>query len=297
MDLNPVGVSGAEAYGVSDGQQVGYIYDSASSNYHAALWRGTAASWVDLNPAGATVSYALGVHSNQQVGYARVAGITRASLWSGTAASWVDLNVFLPANYSGSAARGIWHGGGLTYVVGSGFSSTGEEALMWIGPSPQISAKSPTSIVTATTTTLNPGIVVSGMPGNMDKSNDVYYVLRPGIVLSSTQSPIVLNASYTLFASSARTLELVLESRALNFNEQQTIQVYNFSSGSYDLLNQQVLPTSAPDTVISSALTPPSNYIGVGNEVRLKFSYKAVGPTVSYPWRVVIDEATLRFVP
>src|SRR5205814_2014013 len=119
--------------GVSGGQQVGYIYDSASSNYHAALWRGSAGSLVDLNPTGATVSYAFGVHNNQQVGYARVAGFTRASLWNGTAASWVDLNAFLPTNFSGSSARAIWHGGGLTYIVGEGFSSTGEEALMWIG--------------------------------------------------------------------------------------------------------------------------------------------------------------------
>jgi hypothetical protein len=75
------------------------------------------------------------VHGGQQVGY--VNALSRASLWSGTAASWVDLHAFLPAEFNHSSiARGIWHDGTSTYVVGKGFNSTTgrDEALLWVGP-------------------------------------------------------------------------------------------------------------------------------------------------------------------
>ena len=154
-----------------------------------------------------------------------------------------------------------------------------------------------TQTITASTTTLSPGIVVSGTPADLNTSNDVYYTLRPGVVLSSSQSPIVLNASYTLPGGSASALGSVVESRAQQANIRQTIDAFNFSTSIYVQLNQQVLPTTTPDTVVTSTLNPPANFIGAGNEVRLKISYKAVGPILSYPWQVFIDEATLRFTP
>lgn len=47
VDLNPAGSSFSNAYGVHNGQQVGF----ANINFvdRAGLWSGTAASWVDLN--------------------------------------------------------------------------------------------------------------------------------------------------------------------------------------------------------------------------------------------------------
>ncbi len=59
---------------------------------HAALWSGSAQSWIDLNPADATESMALGAFGTQQVGFTLYDGEYRASLWSGTAESWVDLS-------------------------------------------------------------------------------------------------------------------------------------------------------------------------------------------------------------
>ena len=125
----------------------------------------------------------------------------------------------------------------------------------------------------------------------------MYFTLRPGVVLSSGQSPIVLRASYALPAGAATILSTVLESRAQQANIGQTIEAFNFSTNAYVQLNQQTLPTTIPDTVTALAMSPPANFIGPGNEVRLKISYITTGPTLSYPWQVLIDEATLRFVP
>ncbi len=139
VSLQPeeLGDPGSFALDVHAGQQVGYISIAApgSPELHASLWAGSAASWVDLHPAATTTSVARSVHGGQQVGYTILSGKRRAALWSGTAASWVDLHVYLPSNFSESSAEAIWHNGGITYVVGSGFNlTTGRtEALMWVG--------------------------------------------------------------------------------------------------------------------------------------------------------------------
>ncbi len=121
--LHPVGAAGSLANAVGSGQQVGQTYDpSGASQTHAALWSGTAASWVDLNPAGSVWSSADAVDGGQQVGYA--AG--HASLWSGTAASWVDLN---PAGAEGSWGKGIGGGQQVGYAIVGGV----HRASLWSG--------------------------------------------------------------------------------------------------------------------------------------------------------------------
>lgn len=92
---------GAVGRGVSGNQQVGVNVD------HAALWSGTAGSFVDLNPEGCYTSEALGVSNGQQTGSVEVGesrNFWHAALWSGSAASFVDLN---PAGYLISHATGI----------------------------------------------------------------------------------------------------------------------------------------------------------------------------------------------
>lgn len=148
----------------------------------------------------------------------------------------------------------------------------------------------------ATTTTLGPGVVGGGSPFDIHFGNNSYYTLKPGVVLTSSQSPIVLKINFNVPDGSPTLLRSVIQSRAQFANTRQTIEVYNFSTNTYNVLNQQVLPTIFPDTVITSTLNP-ANHIGPGNEVRLKISYKAIGPMFGYPWRVFIDEATLRLTP
>jgi hypothetical protein len=113
INLHPAGALWSQASGISAGQQVGYARFNAS--VHAALWTGSAASFVDLQPAGASESFALCVDGGQQVGEVIIGGVPHASLWTGTVASWVDLN---PLGYSSSAnaVRGgvqVGHAGAL----------------------------------------------------------------------------------------------------------------------------------------------------------------------------------------
>ena len=127
----------------------------------------------------------------------------------------------------------------------------------------------------------------------MFTSNDTYYVLRPGVVLSSSQNPIVLVLSGAAPASTALALSIVVESHASQANIRQTIDVYNFATSSYEILGQTTLTTS--DVSNNLSIANPTAHIGPGNELRTRISYKAVGPILSYPWRISIDEATWRY--
>ncbi|MBL8760337.1 MAG: hypothetical protein JNL50_03460 [Phycisphaerae bacterium] len=114
----------SRANATSGAQQVGLVTVTVNGwdRDHAALWNGTAASFVDLNPAGAEVSIANAVFGAQQVGFAFVGNLNRAGMWNGSAASWVDLN---PAGAGASSAQGtsgthqvggarfgnVWHAG------------------------------------------------------------------------------------------------------------------------------------------------------------------------------------------
>jgi len=88
--LTPLGPSssiGSTGEGSHNGVQVGSV------QRHAAMWFGTAESFVDLNPMFAISSIAYDVHNGAQVGSANFGtfGFPRAILWKGTAASFRDL--------------------------------------------------------------------------------------------------------------------------------------------------------------------------------------------------------------
>ncbi len=139
VDLDPGSLPyyGSEALALSGGSQVGRLGKSA------ALWHGTAESYVALHPEWiptALSSIARGVDKNVQVGLV-VYGIaygnvpTHASVWFGSAESFCDLHSLLdPSYYRDSVANDVWVDEiGNIYVVGYGAVVNGgpAEALVW----------------------------------------------------------------------------------------------------------------------------------------------------------------------
>lgn len=138
VDLNPEGLT-CSAYGVADGQEVGFASGPATgSKQHACLWSGSASSFVDLNPDGFQISAAYGVAGGRQVGYGITnAGAVDALLWSGTSGSFVDLQSFLGPQYTSSRAFGVDGAGNIV-----GYAYVGPDtphAIMWI-PVPEPTA-------------------------------------------------------------------------------------------------------------------------------------------------------------
>jgi hypothetical protein len=135
IDLNPDWITSSEAYGVSDGQQVGIGYRPGTDNpVSALLWSGSADSAIDLNPSGFRESFAIDVSGGRQVGYGwnpATASHNHALVWSGSAESVIDLHAFLPPGLLRSEAYGIDSDGnivGIAWGPATGFS---DHAFLW----------------------------------------------------------------------------------------------------------------------------------------------------------------------
>jgi hypothetical protein len=105
VDIHPAGATSSVVAGTHAGVQTGWVLIfGGGPGYRAALWSGTAASFVNLHPQGSNESYALGLHGGRQVGVAEYNELRHATVWSGTAASAVDLH---PPGAHESVALGI----------------------------------------------------------------------------------------------------------------------------------------------------------------------------------------------
>jgi len=107
VELTPAGEQQSLMYGMDGTNQVGHVGDGF--NPRAALWSGTAASYVNLNSADLELSDAYATENGWQAGWGLFIGDTRpcAMLWNGTANSKINLN---PTGSWTSALNGL--GGG-----------------------------------------------------------------------------------------------------------------------------------------------------------------------------------------
>ncbi|MBL9030704.1 MAG: hypothetical protein JNM80_03235 [Phycisphaerae bacterium] len=141
--LNPPGHT-AQLLGMVPGQQVGWTVPTTGSPTHAALWRGSAASWVDLNPSNSSLSQAWATAGTIQVGgYApNGASLSRACAWFGTAESVVNLHSLLPPGYISSVATCVSVVDGITHVGGLATRDfQNPEAFVWtFVPAPGLAA-------------------------------------------------------------------------------------------------------------------------------------------------------------
>ncbi|HLP85346.1 MAG TPA: hypothetical protein VK157_13435 [Phycisphaerales bacterium] len=129
VSLHPLNAIESEALATNGSQQGGWAFVIGQGT-RAALWNGSASSWIDLSPSIAgSECKVLGMSGSQQVGYVNLAtsGALLASLWSGSSASWTNLN---PSGSSGSMARAISGTQQVGYATTFDFSHS---ACVWSG--------------------------------------------------------------------------------------------------------------------------------------------------------------------
>lgn len=157
----------------------------------------------------------------------------------------------------------------------------------------------PTIVENMDPPTVLPGTIFSGTSANLLVSDDIRWVLRPGIVLSTSLPPIAVVYKHFLPVSSATSLRMTIESRASANRIHQEIQIWNFVSNAwiqFDLVPALAF-SSQPDLVRTIDFGDPTPFIGPGNEIRVRTRYRANGPVLSYPWSVSIDREFVTFRP
>ncbi|QOJ01418.1 MAG: hypothetical protein HRU70_13345 [Phycisphaeraceae bacterium] len=134
--LHPAGSRWSDAVATDGVRQGGRVMPAGQSEFRAALWFGSAASYVDLHPPGYVRSQVHGLGADgggAQVGSIQVAGqIERPVVWRGTMQSLVDLTPTAPGirNAQVFATTGLVHAG---HAV---FQTTGLNAVLWLADDP-----------------------------------------------------------------------------------------------------------------------------------------------------------------
>ena len=134
------------------------------------------------------------------------------------------------------------------------------------------------------------GIVLTGGLSDLFVSDDSRLVMRPGVVLSSSEAPIQLVLNGTSPISQPGSLAFKIESSANQVNLNQTISLYNYITGAFEDVDTRSLGTTdsvATITIASNA----ARFVGSGGAVQAKVSYKAGGPILAYPWQIRVDQA------
>jgi hypothetical protein len=146
--------------------------------------------------------------------------------------------------------------------------------------------------VAPTSYTLQPGVLVSGNLASLASPDNNRMVMRPGVVLISSQPPIALTVQGTAPSSSADAMRIVVESSASSASIAQWVDAFNFQTGQFD--SMAIDPLTTNDVRRTYAVTNPTAHIGPGNIVRCRVRFKAEGPVLIYPWNARVDELTWR---
>jgi hypothetical protein len=134
------------------------------------------------------------------------------------------------------------------------------------------------------------GIVFSGGLSDLFYSDDQYLRLRPFIVLNQAEAPIQIVVNGTSPSLSPSELRFRVESRLNINNVNQWIELFNFSTNTYDVLDLSVIGTTEVVKEVS-VTTNVSNYVRqTDGLVRARIRYRPVGLVLFYPWDAFLDQ-------
>jgi len=297
VDLSPAGIDTCEAFGVSGNQQVGYAQGASTNNQvHATLWQGTGASAIDLTPTGFTETYAHGISGNTIVGWGSgtAVGGEHALVWTGNGATWLDLHAFLsgltnagnPLVLTQSYGWSLDDGGN---IVGYGVDSAGiNYALLW-APSTQ-------QLIEPASYSLFRGILGAGNVVSLRCADLNYLRLNPGPTLNTSEAPVQVILNGTSPMSSASSLKFSLDCHADTPGIGQTIDLFDWTANGYVTIDGRNVTTV--DSIVEVSASNPNRFIQAEtNALKARVSFKVVGPTLHWPFNILIDQTSWKAMP
>ena len=127
-------------------------------------------------------------------------------------------------------------------------------------------------------------------------SDDDHLSFTAGITIGLLDPPVHIELIGTSSVLSPSEMSFTLESSVNTAGLQQTIEVFNYDTGQFEILNQGA--ASLADATVSTDLAGDlTQYIDdEAGEVRARVSWIAVGPIFLYPWAVNMDLAGWQIV-
>ncbi len=141
--------------------------------------------------------------------------------------------------------------------------------------------------------TLLRGFVRAGGLSDLFQSDNQYLRLIPGFVLNQAEAPIQVDIQGTAPVNQPLQVTLVWEVAGNVPNVEERVELYNFNTGQWDLVNTQIITQQDTHYEVSLRL---SGYVSSSREVRARLSHRALGLVLFYPWEVRLDEASFALI-
>ncbi len=133
------------------------------------------------------------------------------------------------------------------------------------------------------------GIQTAGTVADLASSDDSYLAFQPGFTLNQAEPPVWIELESTTSNMSPNSLTLNVESAANTVNVTQTLEIFDFQNGVYEVVD--VRSTSNSDSIATVQLADNvARFVEPGSGlIKLRLGWKPGGPLVLYPWTVRID--------
>ena len=143
---------------------------------------------------------------------------------------------------------------------------------------------------------ISPGIILSGGLNELQYNDGQRLIARPGVVLSSNQTPLQIVIEGSSPVHTPTKLRVLVEAQVSQANISQTISLFDFVSSSWEVLDTRAgtISDSVADVAASGN---PEGYVQTNGTIRARVGYRATGPILSYPWQARVDRVLWSVVP
>ncbi len=147
------------------------------------------------------------------------------------------------------------------------------------------------TIVPPSSFTVYRGVQIGGTLDDVFESDDNYMRFNPGLTLNSSEAPVWLIFDASLPTDSPISLESVIESQAGTPGLTGTLEAWNWSTGSYDVVDVSDAGFNSDVTVTADLTAGISDYVQSGTAaVRTRVGWRKTGFTINYPWEIRVDQ-------
>jgi hypothetical protein len=133
------------------------------------------------------------------------------------------------------------------------------------------------------------GTLVSGNLASLHVSDDNRLVGQSGIVLNSSVAPVRIELVGQAPVGTASAMRFTVESSSTSTNIAQMIEMFNFSTGQWVVMDTRAT-TVTDSTLVINVTTGAAGFVDpVTGNVRSRIHYRATGPVFAYPWNARLD--------
>lgn len=140
------------------------------------------------------------------------------------------------------------------------------------------------------------GTVSAGKLSDVFDSDDSYLAFHPEVASHPSEPAVWVVFVGTSPSDAPAAFSVGIESSANTFGLIRTIEMFNFTSDEFDLVDSQSVPFDFEETIEIDISNNADDYIQPGTRrVQTRVGWRAASPVLLYPWTIRIDQLQWQF--